>query len=192
MRSRKIKISVAGLVAALAAFTSLGQASNAGQPGQAGSKSAHGNYALPAVQHSAQATEVRLSRFMDAHVKSVTGQDLGDIEDLAVNPRTGQIDYVILGRGGFFGIGENRIPVPWQAVISASPNQVTLSVERNKIQKAPAMTRNYSVLSDPNFVARVDHYYGMEMPQTGAATTPGGLQQGQQQVPQAPQPQERK
>ncbi len=184
MKSSEIKISVAGLVAGLAAFASLGQASNAGQPGQAGDKPAHGNFAQPAVQQPGQATDLRLSTFMDAHVKSVTGQDLGDIEDLAINPRTGQIDYLILGRGGFFGIGENRVPVPWQTVISASRNQVTLSVEKNQILKAPAMTRNYSVLSDPNFVARLDHYYGMEMPQTGAATVPGGLQQGQQQAPQ--------
>src|SRR5512142_2622489 len=57
---------------------------------------------------------VRLSKLMDAEIKSKSGEDLGKMEDVLINPTTGKIDFAVLGRGGFLGIGEKLVPIPWK------------------------------------------------------------------------------
>ena len=178
MKSRELKLSAIGVTTALAAFVSVAQGYNSSQSSQQKNDKADNQETTEA---TSQVTECKLSKLTDANVKSASGENLGDVEDLAINPRTGQIDYLILGRGGFLGIGEKRVPVPWQAVTSATHDEITLNVEKQKLQAAPSMSSDYSTLDNADFLARIDQYYGMSRSATGAAESPGGVEQGQQE-----------
>ncbi|UUZ53061.1 PRC-barrel domain-containing protein [Massilia sp. H-1] len=48
----------------------------------------------------------------------VNGQDedLGDIKEIMLDMRTGQVAYAVLSFGGFLGMGEKLFAVPWQAL----------------------------------------------------------------------------
>ncbi|HVV01735.1 MAG TPA: PRC-barrel domain-containing protein, partial [Verrucomicrobiae bacterium] len=60
--------------------------------------------------------EVKYSKLKDANIVSKSGENLGKLDDVLFNPRTGKIQFAILGSGGLFGLGEKRVPVPWQAI----------------------------------------------------------------------------
>jgi sporulation protein YlmC with PRC-barrel domain len=117
---------------------------------------------------------VRLGKLKGADVKSSDGQDLGKLEDVVIDRKTGQIAFAIVGKGGVMGVGEKPHPVPWQEVTINSEKQITLNVDKNKMDSAPTTTSDYSDLNNPDAVLVIYKFY--EIP-TGAGESPGGVQQ---------------
>ena len=118
------------------------------------------------------AQHVRLSQIIGATAQSKDGQQLGQIEDIVVDPKTQQIQFAVLGKGGFLGIGEKMVPIPWQAVTvqktpaagqSGKPN-LTVNIDRQKLQSAPTMekNKNYSELSQPDYIITVYRFYEIQ------------------------------
>jgi sporulation protein YlmC with PRC-barrel domain len=115
---------------------------------------------------------VRLSELMDAKVETSGGDNLGSIEDFVISPSDGQIKFVVLGKGGFLGIGENLIPVPWQSISVGADNKVTSTLDENKLENAPKLDSNYSQLNNPGFANTVNQHFGVTGA-TGAGETTG-------------------
>lgn len=59
---------------------------------------------------------VRASEIIGMDVTNNADEDLGSIEDLAINPNTGKIEYAAVSMGGFLGVGDKLFAVPWHAV----------------------------------------------------------------------------
>jgi sporulation protein YlmC with PRC-barrel domain len=68
------------------------------------------NAALPV---SGQTAAFRSDQLLDTDVRSMTDASLGSVHDLVLDPQSGKIAYLIVSRGGVFGIGESYVPVPW-------------------------------------------------------------------------------
>jgi sporulation protein YlmC with PRC-barrel domain len=93
----------------------------------------------------------RISMIMGQSIKNVDGQDLGKVEDVVID-QNGKITYVILSHGGFLGIGDKLVPIPWNSIAAhgnATQNRNYLMVDMSKdmIEKAP----NFETKSWPNF-----------------------------------------
>ena len=73
----------------------------------------------------------RSDQLLDADVVSPANEMLGSVHDLVTNPQTGVIAYVVLARGGLFGIDASYTPVPW-ADFKASPNGSLLVLDTTK------------------------------------------------------------
>jgi sporulation protein YlmC with PRC-barrel domain len=58
----------------------------------------------------------RLTNLMDFPVYNENAEQIGEVGDMVLNPQTQEVDYVILELGGFLGLGEAQVPVPWSVL----------------------------------------------------------------------------
>lgn len=59
---------------------------------------------------------VACSRLAGGAVLDANDDEVGRLDHLVIDVRTGRIAYAVLARGGVFGIGETLFEVPWQAL----------------------------------------------------------------------------
>ncbi len=52
----------------------------------------------------------------DNKVISSDGEDIGKIKDIMLDVGSGRIAYVVLSSGGFLGIGDKLLAIPWHAL----------------------------------------------------------------------------
>jgi sporulation protein YlmC with PRC-barrel domain len=53
-------------------------------------------------------------------VRSSTGQDLGEVDDILINPLEGHVVYALISTGGFLGVGDTVHVVPFSAFASGA------------------------------------------------------------------------
>jgi sporulation protein YlmC with PRC-barrel domain len=84
---------------------------------------------------------INIDNVTGTEVRNAADQRLGTINDVIIDPQSGQISYVIVDRGGFFGIGADDVPVPWNA-LRATPdlNLFVLNVSDDVFEQAPQLT----------------------------------------------------
>ncbi len=89
---------------------------------------------------------LRASSVIGADVRNMKNEDLGEIEDIIVSQKgTGAgTQYVILSRGGFLGLGEKRVAVPWDElkVTTEGDDPVfVLNISEDALKNAPNFDR---------------------------------------------------
>jgi sporulation protein YlmC with PRC-barrel domain len=105
---------------------------------------------------------LRSSTLFDYRVKSPQGEDLGKIEEVMIDMEVGRVAYAILSFGGFLGLGNKWVPVPWDAVaLRPDEKALILTIEKQKLQKAP----NFEATTLPELANRqwgavIHTYYG--------------------------------
>ena len=50
-------------------------------------------------------------------VKSTDGFELGEIKELLIDSESGKIEYGVLSFGGFMGVGDKPIAVPFESLV---------------------------------------------------------------------------
>jgi sporulation protein YlmC with PRC-barrel domain len=43
-------------------------------------------------------------------------KEIGSVERVMIDKRSGQVQYAVLSFGGFLGIGDDYYPLPWQSL----------------------------------------------------------------------------
>lgn len=80
-----------------------------------------------------------VSDLLGTGVRNLRDESLGSITDVVFD-RSGQLRYMLLTRGGFFGIGQDRVPVPWQKFrMAPGLNTLVLNVSKDAMDVAPAI-----------------------------------------------------
>jgi sporulation protein YlmC with PRC-barrel domain len=73
-------------------------------------------------------------------VRNPQDERLGSVDDLIFDPETGEVSYAVVARGGFFGIGEEYVAVPWeQFAIAPGLNVLVLNIDAAQLEQAPAI-----------------------------------------------------
>jgi len=70
-------------------------------------------------------------------VRSTEGDDLGEIKELLIDSETGRIEYGVLSFGGFMGMGEKQIAVPFESFIYQEDDKYfELNVDKEVLENA--------------------------------------------------------
>ena len=103
-----------------------------------------------------------VEKIIGSKVINLKGETLGKIENLVVDIDTGRIVYAVLESGGFLGIGDKLLPVPWGS-LAALPSEgiFFLNQSKEQMEKAPAFDRkDVPNMGDARWGANVFKYYG--------------------------------
>ena len=101
------------------------------------------------------------SEMKGTEVKNLQNQDIGDIHELLIEPTIGRVRFVILSVGGFLGIGDTKVAVPWSAfqiTKEGDKPKYVLDATKERLMQAPRVEgKNYDRLyaretAEPIFV----------------------------------------
>ncbi|WP_410218999.1 PRC-barrel domain-containing protein [Paracoccus sp. (in: a-proteobacteria)] len=90
------------------------------------------------VEQEQAANEWRVDWITGTTVRGTQGEDIGSINDLIVDGDTGEMKAAIVGVGGFLGIGEKSIALPWsELTINSDAQEITSDLTREEADAAP-------------------------------------------------------
>lgn len=103
-------------------------------------------------------------RVEDARVRNLQGEELGEIEKLILDLENGRIAFGIVEVGGFLGIGEKEIAVPWEAFRRGrEADSFVLDMNRQQLEGAPSHdTQQLTELRGFEPLEPTYAYYGIE------------------------------
>lgn len=109
----------------------------------------------------------------------VNGQDenLGDIKEIMLDMRSGQVAYAVLSFGGFLGMGEKLFAVPWQALQLDTVNKrFVLNIDKERLQNAPGFDPDaWPDMSDLGWANQIHSFYGTDPSLAGSGVAAGGM-----------------
>lgn len=92
------------------------------------------------VSEMQQGGRLNLDDLTGTDVRNLQDESLGSISDLIIDSQTAQITHAVVARGGFLGLGEDYIAVPWER-FRATPglNTLILDVSGETLDQAPSI-----------------------------------------------------
>lgn len=78
-------------------------------------------------------TQDLTSRFIGTPVVNPAGETLGKVNDLVMTPE-GQVEVIIIGVGGFLGVGEKNVGVPYDALARTEADDGSTKLMLNATQ----------------------------------------------------------
>jgi hypothetical protein len=100
-----------------------------------------GEYLGSAIGVAEMEQPLRVDEILGADVRNMEDEDLGDIEDVVLGP-DGKVQYVLIERGGFLGMGQEQVAVRWQdlkATPSPYRDTLILDVSEQTLEQAPTV-----------------------------------------------------
>jgi PRC-barrel domain protein len=77
-------------------------------------------------------------------IKNAEGKDIGEIDQLLIDPKTGTVTHVVVGLGGLLGVGETKVVVPFSDIQLSAQHQgsrAVVTMDQAKLEKAPKYER---------------------------------------------------
>jgi sporulation protein YlmC with PRC-barrel domain len=112
----------------------------------------------------------RTSKLIGTNVENPQGENLGEIEEIVIDPQSGQMAYAVLSLGGFLGMGEKYFAIPWEALTPKTPttkgaqyDRFVLNVDKERLRNAPSFNKdNWPDMADRRWAQQVYSHYGIQ------------------------------
>jgi sporulation protein YlmC with PRC-barrel domain len=77
-------------------------------------------------------------------VRNTAGEDLGKLEELVLDEESGRLLYGVLHTGGFLGLGNRLISIPWKRLtIQPDHKGFILNIDKETLEHAPSFEKEY-------------------------------------------------
>ena len=91
-------------------------------------------------------------------VYSPSRKEIGSIDHLMIDKRSGKISYAVMSFGGFLGLGHSHYPIPWPALrYDKSIEGFITNVTEPQLRDAPAFSDDS--WDDRNWEDKVHRHY---------------------------------
>lgn len=117
------------------------------------------------MEHSDQYAQshdiVKTKEVIGVKVKNIAQEDLGKIEEILLDKRTGQVCYVVLSFGGFLGMGDKLFALPWNSLhYDTKQDCFILGVDKEKLKNAPGFDKNnWPIWTDRTWGESIHKFY---------------------------------
>ena len=115
-----------------------------------------------AVPVASRTMAFRSDDLLGSEVRTPGNVALGSVDDIVMGPEGGKIAYLVVARGGVFGLGERHVAVPWDR-FKVSPNLhiLVLDTTRDAMDQAPRIIEGRFVKVEPfaQQTAKADAYW---------------------------------
>ncbi len=103
---------------------------------------------------------------LSVHNQSAYGETLGTLSSLVIDSSTGETLYAVIDRGGFLGLGEYKVVVPFKLVqFTGQWDNPMLAMSAFKLENAPRVsdTAVEDLLQSADWRRSVDAYFGVAL-----------------------------
>jgi len=136
---------------------------SAGQSATSGSQATSRSSSAATGQGMAANQDVQMRRvthLTGIEVKNPDNQDLGDIEEFAIDASSGRIVYDIIAFGGTLGVGEKYAAVPTNAVQRQPQNHTAiLNTTRQTLESVAFSPSEFPDLGSPEYMQRLSKLF---------------------------------
>ncbi|KMZ11418.1 antigen [Candidatus Burkholderia humilis] len=100
----------------------------------------------------------------DNSVQSSDGHDVGSLKEIMLDVGCGRIAYAVLSSGGFLGIGDKLIAIPWSALTLDTDNRsFRLAATAEQVHNSPGFDKDtWPSMADHVWATTVHQHYGRE------------------------------
>jgi len=85
----------------------------------------------------AQYAGADVKKLIGRHIQNTQGETIGDIESVYVDG-TGKVDLVLVGVGGFLGLGERVVAISWKDLqVSQNGEKVVVNMTKDQLKAMP-------------------------------------------------------
>ncbi len=135
-----------------------------------------------AVEKPLSQQKFRIQKATDLIGKPVVnprGEQLGEVQDLAIDAKHGRVAYAVLSFGGFLGMGEKWFAIPTGAMTLPNDGKhFVLAVEQDRLKTATGFAKDrWPKMDDTTWGMGIHEYYGLQpyWVNEGDGSTPEGL-----------------
>ena len=116
---------------------------------------------MPALLDSTKPKVVSASTLAGYRVRSTENDDLGTIEEIMIDPATGQLAYAVLSFGGALGLGDKLYVIPWNLLrLNPEDRVLVLGCDSAWLRDAPAFQQDdWPDFGDERWEREIDDYY---------------------------------
>ncbi len=87
---------------------------------------------------------------------------IGEVRSVMIDKITGQVAYVVIGFGGFLGIGADHYPIPWKKLrYSEELGGYVVEIARDRLEAAPHYAGDAPPWAEGGFGQSIHDYYNV-------------------------------